>query len=42
MFLSVTTKKLNWEILFKNLVTFKVRVRMDNLILWEFTEKFDS
>ena len=42
MFLSVVSKNLNWEILTKNLVTFR---RWDgvkeerNLILWRFTKK---
>ena len=44
MFFSNKTKNLNWEILTKNLVTFK---RLDEikdekfLILWGFTEKSD-
>ena len=40
MFFSAITKNLNWEILTKNLVTFKRWDRVKNgLILWEFTEK---
>ena len=35
MFFSIITKKLNWEILIKNLVT------VNMLILWGFTEKCD-
>ena len=42
MFFSVITKNLDWEILIKNLVTFK---RWDgvikNLILWRIIEKSD-
>ena len=44
MFFSVITKNLNWEILSKNLVTFK---RWDGikdeklLVLWGFPEKSD-
>lgn len=44
MFLSVITKNLNCKILDNNLVTFKrqdVGLRMKNLILWVFTEKFN-
>ena len=45
MFFSVTNKNLNWEIITKNLVTFKLlkdemKLRIKNLLLG-FTEKFD-
>ena len=40
MFLSVISRNLNWEIVTKNLVTFK---RQDGMgfVLWRFTEKSD-
>ena len=42
MFFSVTTKNLNWEILTKNLVTFKMRWGlMKNFSVMGFTEKSD-
>ena len=44
MFFSVITMNLNWEILTKNLVTFKRwdGVKDENfVILWGFTEKFN-
>ena len=39
MFFSVINKNLNWEILTKNLVTFKRsdEIKMKISILWEFT-----
>ena len=41
MFFSVITKNLNWEILTKNLVTFKRWDGGKNEKLWGFTEKSD-
>ena len=41
MFFSVITKNLNWEILTKNLVTFKTWDEVkDKKLVWAFTEKF--
>ena len=49
MFFSVTFKNLNWEIITKNLVIFKllkdeIKLRMKNFNImgvWGFTEKFN-
>ena len=42
MFFSVITKNLNWEVLTKNLFTFKRRNEVkEGLTLWGITEKSD-